>query len=33
MSIIWMFADPSFVAPGVMIFISLGIFVYKGGMQ
>lgn len=33
MSVIWMFTDTSFIAPGMMIFIALGILVYKGGME
>lgn len=33
MSVIWMFTDTSFIAPGIMIFIALGILVYKGGME
>jgi hypothetical protein len=33
MSVIWMFTDSSFIAPGMMIFIALGILVYKGGME
>jgi hypothetical protein len=33
MSVIWMFTDTAFIAPGMMIFIALGILVYKGGME
>lgn len=33
MSVIWMFTDTAFIGPGIMIFIALGILVYKGGMD